>query len=327
MRSKTRSKTYLKPTAMDSQFDNQKRKPLVTVEFQTEVDVATGNREKRMFVKMYFEARDSGLLGALPDELWKTLCCLATYMDENGHCYPSQALLAKSLGISREHINKRIQRLLAFRFNGEPVLTMAKSRESRRGGSRWSNNVYQLRPISGFAMFDQPIELPSRELPLKTGQTSMLPSGHTELRASTAPLCDSLCDSLCDPLGHTNQTEPELTKTLNVNDFKKALLKRQVADTNLSAEKEIRRRSLVIEMLEVCRDKHSRGFYQLIAEKAPEELIRAALSETKYQASMGKIRKSRGAFFTDEIQRITREQGIDLGLNMQAGIEKTTSSH
>ena len=71
---------------MDSQLDNPKRKPLVTVEFQTEVDIATGDRERRMFVKMYFDARDSGLLAALPDELWTTLCCLATYMDENGNC-------------------------------------------------------------------------------------------------------------------------------------------------------------------------------------------------------------------------------------------------
>jgi hypothetical protein len=51
------------------------------------------------FVKMYFEARDSGLCAALPDELWKTLCCLATYIDENSNCYPSQALLAKYLGL------------------------------------------------------------------------------------------------------------------------------------------------------------------------------------------------------------------------------------
>ncbi len=177
---------------MDAQSDNQKRKPLVTVEFQTEVDIATGNREKRMFVKMYFEARDSGLLAALPDELWKTLCCLATYMDENGHCYPSQALLAKSLGISREHINKRIQRLLAFRFNGESVLTMTKNRESRRGGSRWANNVYQLRPISGFAMFEEPTELHNPESRPKTGKPSMLPSDHIELHTSTAPLCDPI---------------------------------------------------------------------------------------------------------------------------------------
>ena len=58
---------------MDSQLDNRNRKPLVTVEFQTEVDIATGNRERRLFVKMYFDARDSGLLAALPDELWNSL--------------------------------------------------------------------------------------------------------------------------------------------------------------------------------------------------------------------------------------------------------------
>ena len=86
-------------------------------------------------------ARDSGLLAALPDELWKTLCCLATYIDENGNCYPSQALLAKDPGFSRQHANKRIQRLLAFEFNGEPVLTVSKNRENRPGGSRWANNV------------------------------------------------------------------------------------------------------------------------------------------------------------------------------------------
>ena len=119
---------------MNSQSGNPKRKPLVTVEFQTEIDVATGNREKRMFVKMYFDARDSGLLAALPDDLWKTLCCLATYVDENGNCYPSQAALGEALGISRQHINYRIKRLLAFRFHGEPILTVTKSRQAERGG-------------------------------------------------------------------------------------------------------------------------------------------------------------------------------------------------
>jgi hypothetical protein len=118
---------------MDWKLDNPKRKPLATVEFQTEIDVATGDREKRMFVKMYCDARDSGLLAALPDELWETLYCVATYMDDDGKCYPSQARLASDLGIRREHMNKRIKRLLAFRFHGEPIITMAKSpREQTR---------------------------------------------------------------------------------------------------------------------------------------------------------------------------------------------------
>jgi len=67
-------------------------------------------------------------------------------------------------------------------------------------------------------------------------------------------------------------------------------------------------------MLDVCRDKHSRGFYRLVAQKVPEELIRAALSETKYQDRMGRITKSRGAFFGDQLRRLARERGLDLAM-------------
>jgi hypothetical protein len=87
----------------------------------------------------------------------------------------------------------------------------------------------------------------------------------------------------------------------------------------LPAAEEIRVDSLVLEMLNVCRDKHSRGFYRLVAQKVPEELIRAALSETKYQDRMGRIIKSRGAFFTDQLRRLAREQGIDLGVSYPRG--------
>jgi hypothetical protein len=303
---------------MESKSDNPKRRPLVTVEFQTELDVATGDREQRMFVKMYFEARDSGLLAALPDELWKTLCCLATYMDEHGNCYPSQARLASDLGIRREHMNKRIKRLLAFRFHGEPVITMTKSRESRRGGSRWVNNVYRLRPITGLAMFEEKDAL-DLKTPIGPSPTSVLPERHIELPSSVCAeghiemrTSEPVCDSLCDPRGHTNQIELDRTKTLNVNGFKKSLSDGQAANDRLPAAEEIRVGSLVLEMLEVCRDKHSRGFYRLVAQKVPEELIRSALSETKYQDRMGRITKSRGAFFTDQLRRLARQRGIEL---------------
>ena len=269
---------------------------------------------------MYFDARDSGLLAALPDELWKTLCCLATYMDENGNCYPSQARLASDLGIRREHMNKRIKRLLAFRFHGEPVITMTKSRESKRGGSRWANNVYRLRPITGLAMFAEADAL-NPESQMEADRTSVLPQGHIELAGSVCaeghtemPKSRPVCDSLCDPRGHTNQIEPDRTKTLNVNGLKKSLSEGQTANGSLRVAEEIRVGSLVLEMLDVCRDRHSRGFYRLVAQNIPEELIRAALSETKYQYRMGRITKSRGAFFTDQLRRLARERGIELGV-------------
>jgi hypothetical protein len=106
--------------------------------------------------------------------------------------------------------------------------------------------------------------------------------------------------------GHTNQIELERSKTLNVNGSKKSLSEPQPANNSLPAAEEIRVGSLVLEMLDVCGDKHSRGFYRLVAQKLPEELIRAALSETRYQDRMGRITKSRGAFFTDQLQRLAR---------------------
>src|SRR5712692_4207455 len=282
---------------MDSQSDNQKRKPLVSVEFQTEVDLATGRAERRMFVKMYFEARDSGLLAALPDELWKTLCCLATYIDENSNCYPSQALLAKDLGISRQHANKRIQRLLAFQFNGQPVLTVSKNRESGRGGSRWANNIYQLRPITGFAIFDEPKSVAALKSPENIGKSSVSPKGDIQpRRVSVSPSMSPLYGDTHK--GDTNQNQ-ELTRRLNVNDLEKAAFKRgerqqTISDSEFQARLE--RRLLIADILNVCGDQHSRGFYNIVVQKMPAELVRAALSETKYQGATGQIKNPRARF-------------------------------
>jgi hypothetical protein len=129
------------------------------------------------------------------------------------------------------------------------------------------------------------------------------------------------------PTGHTNQIEPDRTKTLNVNGFRKSLSEGEPTNDSLPAEEEIRVGSLVLEMLEVCRDKHSRGFYRLVARNVPEELIRAALSETRYQDRMGRITKSRGAFFTDQLQRIARERGIKIGLKLPCRPDASSASH
>jgi len=131
----------------------EKPKPLVSIERQFETDVTTGNTQVRMFVKMYFEARDSGLLADIGDVRWRTLCCLSTYMDAQGRCSPSQARLARDLGISRQQANQRIQALAAYRFQGRPVVRIEKSRRSSERGQRWANNVYFIQPISGLGIF------------------------------------------------------------------------------------------------------------------------------------------------------------------------------
>lgn len=129
------------------------RQPLLSVERQIETNLETGRSQTRMFVKMYFEARDSGLLAALPAELWQTLCCLATYMDADGYCYPGQSRMARELGISRQQLNARLKRLVAFRFQDRPVIHVKKELRSEAG--QWARNVYKVLPISGLGIFGE----------------------------------------------------------------------------------------------------------------------------------------------------------------------------
>ena len=268
-------------------------KRLLSVEFQSEVDVPTGNVERRMFLKMYFDARDSGLLADIGDRRWRTLSALATYMDEKGLCYPSQARIAKDLGIHRQRVNERIKELLEFRFQGRPVITVRKARLSTRNGGRWANNVYQILPVTGFHIFSDHTSATatthSRDLENRPSNPYVRKSGHTPVSANP---------DTGNP--DTNQNHI-FNKTLSV----------KVSETMGDEEgqpKDLRAQALALDIMDICRDRHSMGSYLTIARSYPEQLVREALSLTKDQAARGRIRKSRGAYFTDTVARLARQR-------------------
>lgn len=130
-------------------MDNQK---LVSVETQSEYSVTTGRHETRIFLKMYVDAVKSGLVADMGSENWTTLCVIASFMDEKGECYPTQELIAKGLGISRQSANKYVKRLLDYRWNGRSVINAIKKRDARTG--RWDTTRYTVLPISQLAIFN-----------------------------------------------------------------------------------------------------------------------------------------------------------------------------
>jgi len=132
--------------------DCRNNDPLVTVETQREQDLFSGRLAERTFVKLYVAARESGLLAAISDRDWKTLCTLATYMDGDGYCYPSQAELARAMGCSRQMANERIKSLSAFRFHGQQVLVVVKEGRTEKG--EWARNGYRVLPISRLRIYD-----------------------------------------------------------------------------------------------------------------------------------------------------------------------------
>lgn len=104
-----------------------------------------------VYLKFFTGALHSGLMGAMPADLWQTYCALAVYMDRDGLCYPSQKLLAYRLGVRRETIGRRIQKLLEFEWQGEKVLEIAG--KHRGENQQFSNTIYRVNPNLAFRIF------------------------------------------------------------------------------------------------------------------------------------------------------------------------------
>lgn len=124
---------------------------LISVETQTEHSVTTGKSETRIFVKMYVNAVRSGLIADMGPRNWTTLCVIASFMEANGNCWPTQSQIAKGLGVSRQTANKYVSDLVDYRWQGQSVVTSVK----RRGEfGRWDNTVYTVKPVSNLEIFN-----------------------------------------------------------------------------------------------------------------------------------------------------------------------------
>lgn len=126
---------------------------LITVETQSEYNATSGEKETRIFVKMYVEAVHSGLIAELGPERWQTLCVIAAFMNEQGECYPTQFAIAKRLNVARETANRRIKSLCDFRWKGREIVRKVQSRDHDK--QTWNNVRYTILPISGLTIFKE----------------------------------------------------------------------------------------------------------------------------------------------------------------------------
>ena len=74
-----------------------------------------------IFFRVYTKAVRGGFIRTLGKERWAALCVLASYMDEDGKRYPTQAQLAEDLGINRTSTNRLIKSLRESEWNGQPI--------------------------------------------------------------------------------------------------------------------------------------------------------------------------------------------------------------
>lgn len=108
--------------------------------------------QPRIFLKFYVDAVRSGMVADIGADRLQTLLVLASYMDADGRCYPTQWAIAEALGVARETANRRVAALLKYRWRGQPLVTAEKKRDPTT--QSWANTVYTIHPVSNVAIFD-----------------------------------------------------------------------------------------------------------------------------------------------------------------------------
>lgn len=123
---------------------------LISVETRTERSLTGDKTETKIFLKMYVDAVKQGLLADMGDANWRTLCVIASFMDEQGNCWPTQSQIAKGLGVSRQAASRRVNNLLEYRWQGREIVRAVKVRTEK---GTWDNTRYTVLPISQIRIF------------------------------------------------------------------------------------------------------------------------------------------------------------------------------
>jgi len=111
------------------------------------------NDQQKIFSRLYDGFFRSGLAAELGAQRSITLLTIASYMDEDGLACPGQDILARDLGLrSRKQVGRRVQSLLEFRWEGQPIIQ--RKMVPVEGGKRYERySVYKILPISQVARF------------------------------------------------------------------------------------------------------------------------------------------------------------------------------
>jgi hypothetical protein len=235
-------------------------------------------------------------------------------------CYPTQETLAREVGVSVDTIQRELKRPLAGYFV--------------RRGARYIYNPVKKKKIrtsdTYYVVMDEPLTPEDEEgLKTKVEERSRHNEAEERRRESPKPQIAVQVRSTAEKASPKPQIAVQHSyRNLRQEDV---LLRGTLRNVNVNAdlsdppkdpeplegEKEAQVQGVVREMLEVLGDPQSMKYYAFLARRILDayqspELIFRALSETKDEARMGRIRRSRAAFFVDLVKRYCAEDGVSL---------------
>lgn len=107
-----------------------------------------------VYLRLYLSAFKDGLVADLGASNFVTLLTIASFMDKNGQCFPTQQQIADRMGVHVNTANRCINALLKYRVDGKPIL----SREKRKQVGGCFSSLYTIHPLSQVAIFDSKVE-------------------------------------------------------------------------------------------------------------------------------------------------------------------------
>ncbi len=241
--------------------------------------------------------------------------------EQRNRCYPRHDTIAKEIGVSRWTILRELQR---------PIAQYFVKREKRYVYNPVTRKSVRTSDMYYIAMDDPLVPEDEERLKLLVRQkisgkkdgaeseqqmrtvdlSSNLLLRSAKPRADPPPKWQFATQVRCSKLLQEEVPLRGTKKNVNVNaDF--------LDPPEEQTEREAQIQGLVSEMIEVLQDPQSTSYYAFLAHRILEayespELIFRALSETKEEARMGNIRRSRGAFFIDLIKRYCAEDRVSL---------------
>lgn len=146
-----------------------KNNKMFSISFDTEMNHYTNEVESEVYLRVYKSMFTSGLVANMGIQNFATLMAIASYMNEQGECFPTQRQLSERMGVHVNSVNKYINELLEVKVNGKPIMT----RELSNKGQGRSSSLYKIQPLSQIAIFDGTIESVTNnvgDLSQETGQ-------------------------------------------------------------------------------------------------------------------------------------------------------------
>lgn len=127
-------------------MENEK---MFTISIDKEFDVMKKEFNNSIYLRVYTSLFQAGIVKDLKANKFTVLLAIASFMDAEGNCYPTQRQISDITGMSTPTVNKAINDLLEYRVDGKAIL----KREMVQQG-QFKNSYYTVNPISQIAIFE-----------------------------------------------------------------------------------------------------------------------------------------------------------------------------